>query len=253
MNPAVCPIGSDAPDSFSILRAVFRSGYTPMPGAPRIARGANARRNTFNTNPWQPGRPCASGVTRGRCGMGGRQSVRRKTCARRDRSGQGRAPCGPRSKAIRQLAAAPRLRSRSIVRAGIRARDRLRYVGGGRDRHAPGAALGADAPMRRCVDASMRRCADASGVGRRCVGYRASGPHTRRPSLRRRCKRQSFRMCSARKSISSRTRGSSPRRDGNTACTTPPFGAQPGSTSTSVPSRRSSSTTMHGSCTMPTP
>lgn len=70
---------------------------------------------------------------------------------------------------------------------------------------------------------------------------------------RRLCKRQSFRMCSARKSISSRTRGSSPRRDGNTACTTPPFGAQPGSTSTSVPSRRSSSTTMHGSCTMPTP
>lgn len=101
------------------------------------------------------------------------------------------------------------------------------------------------APMRRCVDAPMRRC----------VGYRASGPHTRRPSLQRGCRRerQSFRMCSARKSISSRTRGSSPRRDGNTACTTPPFGAQPGSTSTSVPSRRSSSTTMHGSCTMPTP
>lgn len=245
MNPAVCPIGSDAPDSFSILRAVFRSGYTPMPGAPRIARGANARRNTFNTNPWQPGRPCASGVTRGRCGMCGRQSVRRKTCARRDRSGQGRAPCGPCSKAIRQLAAAPRLRSRSIVRAGIRARDRLRYVGRGRDRHAPGAALGADAQMRRCAGAQMRRC----------VGYRASGPHTRRPSLQRGCRRerQSFRMCSARKSISSRTRGSSPRRDGNTACTTPPFGAQPGSTSTSVPSRRSSSTTMHGSCTMPTP
>lgn len=212
MNPAVCPIGSDAPDSFSILRAVFRSGYTPMPGAPRIARGANARRNTFNTNPWQPGRPCASGVTRGRCGMSGRQSVRRKTCARRDRSGQGRAPCGPRSKAIRQLAAAPRLRSRSIVRVGIRARDGLRCVGGGRDRHAPA-----------------------------------------RLAARRLCERQSFRMCSARKSISSRTRGSSPRRDGNTACTTPPFGAQPGSTSTSVPSRRSSSTTMHGSCTMPTP
>ncbi|QFS39734.1 hypothetical protein BURCE16_23430 [Burkholderia cepacia] len=245
MNPAVCPIGSDAPDSFSILRAVFRSGYTPMPGAPRIARGANARRNTFNTNPWQPGRPCASGVTRGRCGMGGRQSVRRKTCARRDRSGQGRAPCGPRSKAIRQLAAAPRLRSRSIVRAGIRARDRLRYVGGGRDRHAPGAALGADAPMRRCADAPMRRCADASGI------EPAHAPA--QLAARRRRERQSFRMCSARKSISSRTRGSSPRRDGNTACTTPPFGAQPGSTSTSVPSRRSSSTTMHGSCTMPTP
>lgn len=243
MNPAVCPIGSDAPDSFSILRAVFRSGYTPMPGAPRIARGANARRNTFNTNPWQPGRPCASGVTRGRCGMGGRQSVRRKTCARRDRSGQGCAPCGSRSKAIRQLAAAPRLRSRSIVRAGIRARDRLRYVGGGRDRHAPGAGLGAD----------------ASGVGRRAsgVGHLASGigPAHAPAELaaRRRRERQSFRMCSARKSISSRTRGSSPRRDGNTVCTTPPFGAQPGSTSTSVPSRRSSSTTMHGSCTMPTP
>ncbi len=239
MNPAVCPIGSDAPDSFSILRAVFRSGYTPMPGAPRIARGANARRNTFNTNPWQPGRPCASGVTRGRRGMGGRQSVRRKTCARRDRSGQGRAPCGPRSKAIRQLAAAPRLRSRSIVRAGIRARDRLRYVGGGRDRHAP---------WRR----ARRRCVDASGVGRRASGV---GPAHAPAQLaaRRRRERQSFRMCSARKSISSRTRGSSPRRDGNTACTTPPFGAQPGSTSTSVPSRRSSSTTMHGSCTMPTP
>lgn len=74
-----------------------------------------------------------------------------------------------------------------------------------------------------------------------------------RLAARRLCERQSFRMCSARKSISSRTRGSSPRRDGNTACTTPPFGAQPGSTSTSVPSRRSSSTTMHGSCTMPTP
>lgn len=72
-------------------------------------------------------------------------------------------------------------------------------------------------------------------------------------AARRRRERQSFRMCSARKSISSRTPGSSPRRDGNTACTTPPFGAQPGSTSTSVPSRRSSSTTMHGSCTMPTP
>lgn len=219
MNPAVCPIGSDAPDSFSILRAVFRSGYTPMPGAPRIARGANARRNTFNTNPWQPGRPCASGVTRGRCGMCGRQSVRRKTCARRDRSRQGRAPCGPRWKAIRQIAAAPRLRSRSIVRAGIRARDRLRCVGGGRAR-------------------------------RRCIGP-AHAPA--RLAARHRCERQSFRMCSARKSISSRTRGSSPRRDGNTACTTPPFGAQPGSTSTSVPSRRSSSTTMHGSCTMPTP
>ncbi len=229
MNPAVCPIGSDAPDSFSILRAVFRSGYTPMPGAPRIARGANARRNTFNTNPWQPGRPCASGVTRGRCGMSGRQSVRRKTCARRDRSGQGRAPCGPHSKAIRQIAAAPRLRSRSIVRAGIRARDRLRCVGGGRDRHAPGAAPGAD----------------ASGIGPAHAPARLAAP--------RLCERQSFRMCSARKSISSRTRGSSPRRDGNTACTTPPFGAQPGSTSTSVPSRRSSSTTMHGNCTIPTP
>jgi len=97
----------------------------------------------------------------------------------------------------------------------------------------------------------------ASGVGRRCVAYRASGIEPAHApaelAARRRCERQSFRMCSARKSISSRTRGSSPRRDGNTACTTPPFGAQPGSTSTSVPSRRSSSTTMHGSCTMPTP
>ena len=255
MNPAVCPIGSDAPDSFSILRAVFRSGYTPMPGAPRIARGANARRNTFNTNPWQPGRPCASGVTRGRCGMGGRQSVRRKTCVRRDRSGQGRAPCGSRSKAIRQLATAPRLRSRSIVRAGIRARDRIRYVGRGRDRRAPGAALGVDASgIGHRASGIGRR---ASGVGRRCVAYRASGIEPAHApaelAARRRCERQSFRMCSARKSISSRTRGSSPRRDGNTACTTPPFGAQPGSTSTSVPSRRSSSTTMHGSCTMPTP
>ncbi len=87
--------------------------------------------------------------------------------------------------------------------------------------------------------------ADASGIGP------AHAPA--RLAARRLCERQSFRMCSARKSISSRTRGSSPRRDGNTACTTPPFGAQPGSTSTSVPSRRSSSTTMHGSCTMPTP
>ncbi len=98
------------------------------------------------------------------------------------------------------------------------------------------------APMRRCVDAQMRR---VSGIGP------AHAPA--QLAARRRRERQSFRMCSARKSISSRTRGSSPRRDGNTACTTPPFGAQPGSTSTSVPSRRSSSTTMHGSCTMPTP
>jgi hypothetical protein len=59
MNPAVCPIGSDAPDSFSILRAVFRSGFTPMPGAPRIARGADARRSTFNTNPRQAAHPRA--------------------------------------------------------------------------------------------------------------------------------------------------------------------------------------------------
>lgn len=98
------------------------------------------------------------------------------------------------------------------------------------------------APMRRCADAPMRR---VSGIGP------AHAPA--QLAARRRRERQSFRMCSARKSISSRTRGSSPRRDGNTACTTPPFGAQPGSTSTSVPSRRSSSTTMHGSCTMPTP
>ncbi len=84
-----------------------------------------------------------------------------------------------------------------------------------------------------------------SGIGPAHAPARLAAP--------RLCKRQSFRMCSARKSISSRTRGSSPRRDGNTACTTPPFGAQPGSTSTSVPSRRSSSTTMHGNCTMPTP
>lgn len=91
-------------------------------------------------------------------------------------------------------------------------------------------------------------------VPRSAPMHRASGPHTpARLAAPRLCERQSFRMCSARKSISSRTRGSSPRRDGNTACTTPPFGAQPGSTSTSVPSRRSSSTTMHGSCTMPTP
>lgn len=87
--------------------------------------------------------------------------------------------------------------------------------------------------------------ADASGIGPAHAPARLAAP--------RLCERQSFRMCSARKSISSRTRGSSPRRDGNTACTTPPFGAQPGSTSTSVPSRRSSSTTMHGNCTMPTP
>lgn len=104
--------------------------------------------------------------------------------------------------------------------------------------------------------APMRR---ASGVGHLASGiwHLASGIEPAHApaelAARRRCERQSFRMCSARKSISSRTRGSSPRRDGNTACTTPPFGAQPGSTSTSVPSRRSSSTTMHGNCTIPTP
>ncbi|KWF85803.1 hypothetical protein WL95_01675 [Burkholderia cepacia] len=96
--------------------------------------------------------------------MCGRQSVRRKTCARRNRSGQGRAPCEPYSKAIRQLAAAPRLRSRSIVRAGIRARDRLRYVGRGRDRHAPGAALGRRRAPLPCFSVPARP--DCIGPGR---------------------------------------------------------------------------------------
>ena len=140
MNPAVCPIGSDAPDSFSILRAVFRSGLRRCPVRPVLR--AVPTRAEIHLTPIRDKRRVH--VHQGLRAVGTAVAAGSQLAERLARG----ATAGARPRGVRGGHAnrssdcgGARLRSPSCHRAGFHARHGLQCIDRGRDRHARGCRI----------------------------------------------------------------------------------------------------------------